>query len=142
MTDKQIYWIGGGLLAATVAFFGGRAIVKNARARRMIKSYDQGAYDVTTGKKVKPGSDSVAKINLSSIATSIGTDLGIAYGPLDPRRWTENDDAVERALLKVPKPLFPELVKIYYDQYKRDLIGDLNSMLDTSNLGRVQYLWS
>lgn len=134
--------IGLGLAAFALASFGGYKIYRKVKARKDIKDFERGGYDVNTGKKSGKNTPAINSINLVEVAMSVAHDLGTAYNALDPRRWTENDDAVERALLKVPKPLFPELVNIYYNKYKRNLVEDLMSSLDSDNLARVKYLWT
>lgn len=136
-------WIAGGVLGTAALAYGTHRVIKNIRARRAIQDFERGGYDVMSGKKLPKGGATVEnKINLVEVAMSVATDLGTAFPAWDPRSYTENDDAVERALLKVPKPLFPELVKIYYQKYKRDLVNDLMRNLDRDNLDRVKYLFS
>jgi len=59
----------------------------------------------------------VGSINLIETAQQLGQDLGFAYDFYDPRRWTENDDAVIKTILQVPKSLMGALQLEYAKQY-------------------------
>lgn len=79
-------------------------------------------------------------INVNDIARQIGLQLGTAYSKLNPMSWTENDTEAEKLVLKVPKPLIPQLIKEYASIYKRDLKADLIKYLD--GWSNVQYLFN
>jgi len=72
----------------------------------------------------------VGSYNIIEVARQIGMDLGTAYGIYDPRRWTENDEAVKKILLELPISLIPFLKLEYSRLYKRSLQEDLQKLLD------------
>lgn len=81
-------------------------------------------------------------INLVETARQLGLDLGTAYGSWDPRSWSENDDAIEATLKKIPKNLFAQIALEYFKLYNRDLRADVQKNLDTDNYKRIQYLFT
>jgi hypothetical protein len=79
----------------------------------------------------KTGNSKVTGVNLQEIATQLGMDMGFSYGVLDPRRWTENDDAVRILLLKATKPFIPQLSALYTKTYPgRSLVEDVQKTND------------
>lgn len=124
---KTYAYIGGSVLALGLAYYAYRKIKNKAEVNAAVKN-------VSTGTITKLG------INIPSIAKQIGIDLGYAYPAWDPRRWSENDNAVKTSVLKVPKPLIKTLASEYYKIYKRNLQQDLQEKLD--DYKDVEYLFT
>jgi len=120
------------LIGSTIAVLGlGTYAFVKIRKKRLV------AKDI---KSIKSSSIPSLGINTYTIAKQIGLDLGTAYPVYDPRSWTENDEAVLRAVLKVPKTLISKLVSDYKSIYKRSLPNDLQSKLD--DWKEVEYLFN
>jgi hypothetical protein len=124
---KRYLTIGGGVMGSAALLFGIFKISKKVKLKSNLKSYSK-ATSTTYG------------INTIEIAQAIGQALGTAYNSLDPRHWTENDDVAEKAVLKVPKTMIPQLISDYAKLYKRDLRADLQSLLD--GWDNVKYLFN
>jgi hypothetical protein len=129
LTTKQKYIAGGSLLA--LAGVGGFILYKSKKgankrkSEKEMKKYDQAK---------------VGNINVREVARQIGIDLGYAYDWYDPRRATENDDAVLAVLQKFPPDLIPMLRQQYSDLYDgRDLQADLQKVLD--EYVKIKYLF-
>ncbi len=93
-----------------------------------------------TVKDIEKNPTKQLAINIPSIASQIGVDMGYAFPIWDPRRATENDTEVMINVLKVPKPLIGVLISEYYKKYGRNLRDDLESKLDQWD--KVSYLFS
>ena len=104
-----------------------------------------GAFAYSRSKKVKLikniknfPSGTIGTVNVIEKAKQLGMDMGYAYGSLDPRRWTENDNAVVSTIAQFPKSLMPQLVKEYYNLYKRDLQEDVQKLLPASDYANIR----
>jgi hypothetical protein len=130
-TVKKYLAIGG-----TIALLGGGTYAF-IQFRKKIKLKKE--INATTSAATKATVKTLG-INVNDIARQLGIELGTAYPSYDPRHWTENDETAEKLVLKVPKPLIPQLVKQYASIYKRNLKDDLIKLLDGWN--NVSYLFN
>jgi hypothetical protein len=89
-----------------------------------------------TSRKTIPGTT----INPEVVARQLGQDFGWAYSVADPRRWTENDSAIVKTLLSVPKQYMSKIMIEYAAQWKRNLQADAQKYLD-SDYSKVQHLF-
>lgn len=105
----------------------GYLIAKNYKKNQAVK--DAKAFQKAT----------VGTINLIETARQIGYDMGVNRWSIDPRSWTENDNAIRDSVLKVPKNLIPQLSLEYAKLYSRDLQADLQAHLD--DYSKVRYLF-
>lgn len=119
ITEKEVL-IGAGVITgvAVLAFVASKKSQKG-NITKAIKNYSKGTVDAPVGT-----------INLNEISQEIGLALGTAYPWYDPRHVTEDEDRAVIAVLRVPKPLIPELAKIYLNMYQRNLQYDLKEYLD------------
>jgi len=124
---KKALKIGGIILGGIAVGTGIVYVVKKSKQVKLVK-------DVKTF-----GKSTVGNINIIETARQLGIDLGTAYGSLDPRSWTENDDKARDALLQVPKSLIPQLEIEYAKLYKRNLQADVQKNLD--DYDKVRYLF-
>lgn len=96
-------------------------------------------------KKKDSGSDFNKKtfgtINLNEVAQEIALSFGFAYPAFDPRRWTEDEARAIKTIKTVPKKLMPELMKVYYSKYKRNLQQDFQKYLDSKEYLQVRDLF-
>lgn len=122
--------VGGGIIGLGILTFVGLTVRKKIRTEKASK---------LVSKAASSQNQKLLGINVPEIAKQIGFDLGTAFPSYDPRRWTENDDAVRILVLKVPKPVIPQLIDSYRKQYNRNLQDDLQKMLD--NYDTVSYLF-
>jgi len=76
--------------------------------------------------------DKATGLNALDIARKIGMDLGVAYDWYDPRSYSENDDAVLKTVMSIPKnpnDFMPKVSLAYRDLYERSLATDLQHLL-------------
>lgn len=87
-----------------------------------------------------------ANKELHAVAKKLAHDLGTKYSDknsmfswLDPRGWTENDNAVMLTLIKY-RTYYPILQRLYYTCYSnsRDLSADLLELLDDAEIKRLR----
>lgn len=128
MNIKPKYYVIGAVVATGI--IGGGIMIYKARKKAQLNK------DI---KATQAGNNTKLGINTYTLAKQIGLDLGTAYPSYDPRSWSENDEAVLRNVLKVPKTLIPKLITDYASIYKRNLQGDLQKLLDDYN--EVAYLF-
>jgi hypothetical protein len=114
----KTYLIGGVTIASVITGF---ILYKKWRNKQVVTS---------AVKNVSTGTIKTLGINIPTIASQIGIELGTAFSAIDPRHWTENDAAAKELVLKVPKPLIKTLISEYYKKYKRNLQDDLQRLLD------------
>lgn len=127
-TTKQII-IGLGIIGGIVAIVKGRSIYNNYKTKRESKKFDK-QTKVIDGKVINP----------VEIARQLGMDLGTAYPSWNPLHWTENDNAVIKLLLTVPKNLMGVVSQNYNKLYKENLQADCQRLLD-SDYSKVRHLF-
>lgn len=104
-----------------------------------------GLFIAASTKKKGSGADfnkgTHGQINLNEVAQEIALSFGFAYPAFDPRRWTEDEARAIKTVKTVPKSLIPELMKIYYSKYKRNLQQDFQKYLDSKEYLQVRSLF-
>lgn len=129
----------GTLIGAGLVGFLGYKIYKKVKDNKQINSFNKATISMNpdgtivknTKRKGIDTSAATSTINLNEIAEAIGIKLGTAYHSYDPRSWNEDEEGASIEVLKVPKPLIPQLSKIYQGKYGTNLQTDLQKLLDT-----------
>lgn len=134
-TTKQYLTYGGIGLGAIATILIGRKLYRDYQVRKEVRDYSQN-IDPYTGKK----SSGPESINAPAIADTLAINLGTAFGKMDPRSWTENDQVVYETLLQLPGSAFPAVEREYNQKYGRNLRMDIKKLLDSDLLVKIKYI--